>query len=67
MSGRIWHILSDGSAESHEQFEQRLLREAGLRVEQQDMFSGDDDPPLVRAYQTIGFKIAYQENVGDRD
>jgi uncharacterized protein (DUF488 family) len=56
--GGIHHILEDGNIETHEESEQRLLREYNLHNE--DMFMSFDDR-LTDAYSKRGQTIAYQE------
>jgi len=54
----IHHILEDGSIESHESAEDRLLREC--RLSEHDLFSSRDDR-LDQAYKKRESKIAYTE------
>ena len=54
----IWHILSDGSLESHEQTENRLLRQ--LKLEGEDLFLSKAEI-LDDAYERQGKRIAYKE------
>ena len=65
---RIEHLLRDGSAESHEEAETRLMLEEGEKPGQGDIFasaSGDTDVALDRAYDRRGGRIAYQEEAND--
>lgn len=47
----IRHILADGTLESHEDLEQRLLVEAGLNDRQKDLFDEQEESALDRAYR----------------
>lgn len=57
---RILHILHDGTIETNEEAEQRLLKEERARVD--DLFF-DANSLLARAYDKRGTKIAYQRIV----
>lgn len=61
-SGRIFHILENGTLEPHEVTESRLIQESGLSTVQSEMFSDQTEAPLERAYRRRGLQIAYQEN-----
>lgn len=67
MPGRIQHILADGQLEPHESAERRLLADMGMSVDQREMFVGEDEPAIDRAYRKRGLKIAYQEEAGDEN
>ena len=54
----IHHILEDGSIETHEESEKRLLREC--KLEHEDFFLSYDDR-MNKAYAERGQSIAYQE------
>jgi len=54
----IWHILADGSLESHEQTEMRLLQQFKLAGE--DLFLSKAEM-LDAAYERQGKRIAYKE------
>ena len=58
----IHHILGDGTLESHEGAEERLIREEGLDATQRVLF-GDStlDSSLTQAYERRGRRIAYRE------
>ena len=63
MGYSISHILTDGSIESHEAAEKRLLVEEGLDPGQINMFSSANDieDALARAYTKRGESIAYRK------
>ncbi|OFW26806.1 MAG: hypothetical protein A3H97_15280 [Acidobacteria bacterium RIFCSPLOWO2_02_FULL_65_29] len=61
MTGGIYHILSDGSIESHQAIEQRLVADMGTNAAQSDMFAGETQPPLESAYRKHGLAIAYRK------
>lgn len=63
------HILEDGSIESQEAAEKRLLLEEGFNPDQADIFSGaiDNEAALDRAYVKRGERIAYHETNGTED
>lgn len=65
MPGRIRHILVDGQLEFHEEAERRLVAVMGMNADQAEMFAGEDEPVLDRAYRKRGLKIAYEEEAGD--
>jgi uncharacterized protein (DUF488 family) len=56
---RVSHILADGSVESHEQAESRLLNL--LELPEHELFRSPDEI-AAEAYKLRGEKIAYQEN-----
>jgi uncharacterized protein (DUF488 family) len=56
---RVSHILADGSVESHEQAESRLLHL--LELPEHELFRSPDEI-AAEAYKLRGEKIAYQEN-----
>ncbi len=59
----ISHILIDGSIESHEAAERRLMREEGVNPRQVNMFSDTDaiEDALTKAYTMRGEQIAYRK------
>ena len=56
----IHHILADGTLESHSAVEQRLAAETGASAKQPDLFAGETEPALERAYRERGVAIAYR-------
>jgi uncharacterized protein (DUF488 family) len=60
IAGGIHHILADGTIEPHAQAEERLIAAMGMNADQPDMFAGDTEPLLERAYRQRGLKIAYR-------
>jgi uncharacterized protein (DUF488 family) len=56
----IHHILADGVLESHAAVEQRLTGNIGAGAAQADLFAGETEPALERAYRERGFAIAYR-------
>lgn len=67
IAGGIYHILADGLLESHAQAERRLIAHLGMNPDQAEMFAGETEPPLERAYRKRGLAIAYQEKVAGGD
>ena len=67
LPGPIQHILADGSLESHEQAERRLVADTGMSADQVEMFSDQSEPTLQRAYRKRSLKIAYQEETSGGD
>ena len=59
MAGGIHHILSDGRLESHAEVERRLVADMGANEAQSDMFAGETEAPIERAYRIRGLAIAY--------
>jgi hypothetical protein len=55
---RIQHILADGTIETHEELDERLLDLAGLA--EPDLFMTDEER-LDRAYEWQGDRIEYQK------
>lgn len=62
IDGGIHHILADGTLEPHAEAERRLIMSIGMNADQSDMFAGESEPPLQRAYRKRGLVIAYQED-----
>ena len=62
----IHHILADGTLESHSAVEQRLAAEIGARATQPDLFAGETEPALERAYRERGFAIAYRRKPAEK-
>lgn len=58
MAGGIHHILSDGRLESHAEVERRLVADLGTNAARSDMFAGETEAPLERAYRMRGLAIA---------
>ena len=56
---RVSHILADGSVESHDQAESRLLH--SLELPEHELFRSSEEI-AAEAYKLRGEKIAYQEN-----
>ena len=57
----IHHILADGVLESQAAVEQRLAANIGASAAQPDLFAGEKEPALDRAYRERGFAIAYRK------
>jgi uncharacterized protein (DUF488 family) len=55
----VFHILKDGTLESHEQTEKRLLRLFALP--ERELFRSSEEI-IAEAYKLQGEKVAYQEN-----
>ena len=61
IAGGIHHILADGSLQSHEEVERRLVADLGTNEVQPDLFAGETEAPLERAYRQRGLAIAYRQ------
>ena len=57
----IHHILADGTLESHAALEQRLAAGMEAGAAQPDLFAGEREPALERAYRERGLAIAYRK------
>jgi len=62
----IHHILADGLLESHAAVEQRLAGTIGPGAVQPDLFAGEPEPALERAYRERGFAIAYRRRPAEK-
>ena len=60
VEGGIFHILADGALEAHSAVEQRLVADTGAGEAQPDLFAGESEAPLERAYRERGLAIAYR-------
>jgi uncharacterized protein (DUF488 family) len=60
---QVWHILSDGSLESHAESENRLIEMMGVAP---GLFDQDVDHAEIarRAYEARGLEIAYRQEQG---
>jgi hypothetical protein len=67
IAGGIDHILSDGSIESHVETERRLVAHLGASDAQPDLFAGETEAPLERAYRQRGLAIAYRRRPAGAD
>ena len=62
LPGGIRHILAGGALESHEDLEQRLLAGAGMDAAQEDLFSGEGESALERAYRQRGRGMGWRRS-----
>jgi uncharacterized protein (DUF488 family) len=56
---KVFHILTDGTLERHEQTEQRLLRK--FELPERELFRSPEEI-VAEAYKLQGEKVAYQED-----
>jgi uncharacterized protein (DUF488 family) len=61
IAGGIHHILADGSLEAHAEVERRLVAHLTASEAQADLFAGETEAPLERAYRTRSLAIAYRQ------